>query len=86
MGLIKKRKNFQRNYTSSLQIVRDNYGKHWRDTSKNIKALDKKRCAICGKLEGLETHHIVPLSHGGRTVKANLIVLCKTCHRRKHKH
>lgn len=45
-----------------------------------------QRCAICGKkfaYEQMEGDHITPWSKGGRTVKENCQMLCKSCNRRK---
>ena len=33
---------------------------------------------------GLEVHHILPVSEGGSDDPANLITLCKECHRKRH--
>ena len=41
---------------------------------------DNGRCQICGKGRMLEQHHIVMKSLGGKTVSANLILVCNFCH------
>jgi len=44
---------------------------------------DRGRCRMCGAsaAEGVTLHidHIVPVSHGGRTLSSNLQVLCQEC-------
>lgn len=34
----------------------------------------------------LHCHHVKPLSKGGKTIIANLILLCEDCHHKRHKH
>ena len=41
-------------------------------------------CFYCGNLEDLQLDHFVPLSKGGGTTRANIIVACGKCNRRKH--
>ncbi len=53
-----------------------------------------EKCGVCGKREGLETHHIVPQAaadSSGRitagkhkNTKENLVVLCSACHDAHH--
>ena len=40
------------------------------------------RCVICGSVDDLEAHHIIPVSHSNRYVlrTSNGITLCKNCH------
>jgi len=43
-------------------------------------------CYYCSKSvlpSGLTMDHIVPLARGGRSVKANLVVCCKSCNNKK---
>lgn len=42
------------------------------------------RCANCGAVDGLEIHHIVPLSKGGTNTKTNIVTLCWKCHAAAH--
>ena len=79
----------RRKTTGATTIIRDNYGKYWdswRDISKQVKNRDGNKCVLCGGIEGLEPHHITPLSKGGKTVMSNLLTMCKTCHDRRHPH
>ena len=48
---------------------------------------DNARCQICGKDEGLNTHHIRLLGMGGseeKDVTENMITLCAECHGKVH--
>jgi len=43
------------------------------------------RCAECGSRDGLEIDHVIPLSRGGTDTIDNITLLCRECHREKHK-
>ena len=43
-----------------------------------------KICAVCGSVENLRRHHIVPIDHGGTNDTVNLIYLCTDCHNELH--
>ncbi len=47
---------------------------------RRVLARDGLRCRCCGSRHRKQIHHIIPVSKGGRTVLANLITLCRTCH------
>jgi 5-methylcytosine-specific restriction endonuclease McrA len=83
----------------SGKIKRDTYNSHngmstkdgWWVTRKIIEQRSGNRCEalIAGKrcgAKGVEVHHIVSLSRGGTNSPANLIMLCKDCHDRRHNH
>jgi hypothetical protein len=38
------------------------------------------KCANCESVEGLEYHHIIPLSIGGSNLLSNYVCLCYKCH------
>ena len=40
---------------------------------------DEYRCVNCGSNKNLQLDHIIPFSHGGKTVSENLRTLCKKC-------
>ncbi len=44
-----------------------------------------RRCCICGRLHGVEMHHIVPSMKGGTNDIDNAIPLCSNCHGEVHK-
>ena len=59
-----------------------------------IAAIERTRghCAACGctcaervghrwRMRGGEVHHVVPLREGGDDSPANLVLLCRSCHR-----
>ena len=59
------------------------YDQQWRNVRQRALARDGFRCRACGSGEGLEVHHVVPMSKGGsRFALSNLMTLCGTCHRR----
>lgn len=41
-------------------------------------------CAICGAEDDLQYHHWIPKSLGGKTEFANIMVVCATCHQKRH--
>ncbi len=43
-------------------------------------ARDDERCRNCRSLRGLDVHHVLWRSRGGKTVLDNLITLCARCH------
>lgn len=73
----------------SLKFKKHKYGDldKWNKVSALCKSKAQYRCQICGKSEGLETHHIIPISKGGSSYgQSNLKCLCKSCHTKQHKH
>lgn len=59
---------------------------HARDSSikQKRREIDGHQCANCGSTEGLQVHHIVPVSNGGTPNISNLRTLCATCHNKVH--
>ena len=45
---------------------------------------DGWRCQVCGRMNGLEVHHIRFRSQNGDDSEENLITLCSECHRQMH--
>ena len=37
-------------------------------------------CAVCGAIDNLEKHHVVPLSAGGSDSETNMLVVCSYHH------
>ncbi|KAA0275386.1 MAG: HNH endonuclease [Acidobacteria bacterium] len=47
---------------------------------------DGRRCVHCGAGDdGLEIHHVVPVSEGGANVLSNVVTICHACHRGAHR-
>lgn len=46
--------------------------------------LSGRECALCGVTDWLQVHHILFRSQGGDDVKANLCLLCQSCHDALH--
>ena len=42
------------------------------------------RCFRCETIENLDLHHIKPARFGGKNTEDNLMLLCKSCHRKWH--
>ncbi|MBA2489080.1 MAG: HNH endonuclease [Chloroflexi bacterium] len=55
------------------------YGRAWQATSRAIRHLHGQ-CERCGAVDDLTVDHIVPRSMGGSDERANLRVLCRSCH------
>ena len=43
---------------------------------------EAKECALCGIAPPLEAHHVYPRSQGGDDVRADLVLVCHSCHER----
>lgn len=78
-------------YSGVTRIVRDNYGPDWWTIRNEVFKRDGGKCQEmvlgrkCGQ-KGVDVHHIVSLSRGGTTTKANLITVCKDHHEARHPH
>ena len=79
-------------FGGTKRIRRDGYSNDktkWWDIRKEVfdrdggKCQDRRGGVKCGA-KGVDVHHIIPLSRGGTTSKANLITVCKACHDRRH--
>lgn len=83
---------FVRRKNGVSTIQRDSYRSSaaegsWFDLVKQVAKRDGNRCTQCGYTgPGIDRHHIIPLSRGGRNVLSNLISLCETCHAKRHSH
>ena len=97
-GLVRKAASFRHTKSGVTKIRRDGYStvngfsknNEWWAISAQVRKRSKGMCeahAARGlKVKGVEVHHIVPLSKGGRTVLSNLIHVCEECHNRRHNH
>ena len=97
-GLVRKAATFSRGKNGVTKIKRDGYStvngfsknNEWWSISAQVRKRSKGLCedhASRGvKVPGVEVHHILPLSKGGRTVLSNLIHICMACHDRRHTH
>jgi len=50
-----------------------------------VLARDGWRCQDCGAAKDLQVHHLKPRSRLGGDVMHNLIALCVSCHRKRHR-
>jgi len=58
----------------------------YRELHGQVLERDGWRCQHCGKMQGLEVHHIQPRGRSGEDKEENLITLCTLCHRHLHHH
>ena len=60
----------------------------WKQVAERRKAIDKYRCCMCGSRgtmnNPLEVHHVTYRSVGNENVYADLMTLCRSCHRSIH--
>lgn len=52
----------------------------WRELKEEIKAERGAKCDLCGSTENLDLHHLKARRYGGKAVKENLQLLCRSCH------
>lgn len=67
----------------ALEATKD---RQWRETRRRVLERDRHRCRACGQSHGLEAHHVVMRSLGGKDDQRNLIALCNSCHKSVHGH
>ena len=99
--ILNQRRFSRKRKDGTSRIVRDSYSNHklgWFEMRRKVLERDGHSCAAvigkdqfgrpikCGCKTGLEIHHRVPLSKGGKTTMANLITLCRSCHDSRHLH
>jgi 5-methylcytosine-specific restriction endonuclease McrA len=58
----------------------------WWTLRRVVLARDKHMCRACQSTHGLEMHHVIFRSLGGKDEAENLIMLCIDCHRAVHGH
>ena len=46
---------------------------------------EKRVCWFCGNTKGMERHHIIPVSIGGKYLQNNKVDICDDCHSKLHK-
>ncbi len=70
------------------RIIRDNYGLKdaYQALIQEVLERDGRMCIECNSTLNLQVHHLVPLSKGGKSEKANLGTLCSDCHEKRHSH
>ncbi len=64
-----------------LRLDTKSYRKLWQ----RVIERDGWRCQNCGRLTGLQVHHIHARSHLGDDAEENLITLCAQCHEAVHR-
>ncbi len=56
----------------------------WQGSREIALARDERRCRICGTVDHLHVHHLIPRHLGGSDEAGNLITLCAACHASYH--
>ena len=59
------------------------YDRQWRRIVQEAIARSP-RCAHCRATSDLTGDHVLPVSLGGLSTRANCVVLCRSCNSRKH--
>lgn len=88
-GSVRKSAKGTRNNNAKLvsKIRRDDpYTSEWSSISYRVKRRDGFKCTKCSSRTHLETHHIIPVSRGGRNIECNMITLCHDCHAKQPGH
>jgi 5-methylcytosine-specific restriction endonuclease McrA len=57
-----------------------NNNEDWRKLKEEIKAERGARCDLCSSKENLDLHHLQARRYGGKAIKENLQLLCRSCH------
>lgn len=75
--------NIIKKYFPEIAVYRkpNKYNEIRKEHFRFIKENRKERCAKCGSHKDLEWHHMIPLKDGGKTIEANMICLCRECHK-----
>ena len=55
-----------------------------KSTKRKLEIIWNHQCAICGNIDFLEFHHLIPKYQGGTDDYDNLILLCACCHAKIH--
>lgn len=67
---------------NNLPINEDEKG--WFKTRKKVFEKYGRCCSMCGSVQNVEVHHIIPIKEGGTNELENLIPLCRDCHQEIH--
>ena len=60
--------------------------KNWKKLAAAVTKRDGKKCRVTGELHGLDLHHLLPRSLGGKDELHNLVWLGRETHRAVHGH
>jgi hypothetical protein len=67
--------------TKAEKLRQEQVSPKWRDAVFKFKG---RKCAVCGKKEDLEIHHVLPIIKGGTNDFNNLLVVCQEHHTQLH--
>jgi 5-methylcytosine-specific restriction endonuclease McrA len=60
--------------------------KNWKKLAVAVTKRDGKNCRVCGVAHGLDLHHLLMRSLGGKDELMNLAWICWDCHKAIHGH
>lgn len=94
LSSVKQNPYLRKRKSGVTRIVRDSYGSpsDWFSICKEVKTRDSYKCVFCKAPENPkigvyhDVHHLIPLSKGGTTTKANLATTCRACHEKRPGH
>ncbi len=72
--------------TAELEYLYDywpTYPPDWESRTNRVISRDVN-CSECGYRRRLHVHHIIRIGNGGNHLTSNLILLCSSCHSKKH--
>lgn len=84
LGRIRREFHLNKVDASRVEKLRKQFGKKRESLFKELVKNSGKKCHYCINTEGLEIHHLLPLSHGGENNIENLVLTCQDCHEELH--
>lgn len=79
--LIEKLKNYTEDCSDLFRMA--NRSEISKKLAEEIMERDNYTCQICGSIEDLTIDHILPRTLGGKNIKENLRVLCRSCNSKR---
>lgn len=71
--------------SSNKYKLRNNMQKEFKVAKEECLLNANNKCGLCGNIDSLDVHHIIPIDENGTNDQSNLICLCRKCHQQVHK-
>lgn len=71
--------------SSNKYKLRNNMQKEFKIAKEECLLSANNKCGLCGNIDSLDVHHIIPIENNGTNEQSNLICLCRKCHQQVHK-